>query len=138
MTITATFSNGFTDTYKGKRDVKAAWMITSKADGKVLMSGHSLDRIKASKTAEGNVRYAANHLVEYCIVDVPSSTRAYGAAYMQSQIQNARRLGLLDDTPRGSMKMLPLFRRTCERVRAYSLEANAARRAAVNIEVIDI
>lgn len=51
--ITATFSNGFTDTYKGHRDVKAAWMITRVEDGEVLASGHSLDRIKADKAANG-------------------------------------------------------------------------------------
>ena len=51
---TATFSNGFTDNYKGKRDVKAAWMITCRETGKVLKSGHSLDRVRAQKTAETN------------------------------------------------------------------------------------
>lgn len=56
-TITATFSNGYTDTYKGTREVKAAWAIIRKSDGAVLSSGHSLDRTKALKTAEGNLRY---------------------------------------------------------------------------------
>lgn len=55
MTTTATFSNGFADTYKGDRAVRAAWAITSKADGAVLKSGHSLDRAKAAKTAEGKL-----------------------------------------------------------------------------------
>ncbi len=55
MTITATFSNGYTDTYKGSRDVRAAWAIIHKADGAVLKSGHSLDRAKALKTAEGKL-----------------------------------------------------------------------------------
>jgi len=54
-TIIATFSNGFTDTYKGHRNVKAAWAITRKADGKTIASGHSLDRDKATKTARGNM-----------------------------------------------------------------------------------
>jgi hypothetical protein len=53
MTIIATFSNGFTDTYKGHRNVKAAWAITRKSDGKVVASGHSLDRTRAAKTARG-------------------------------------------------------------------------------------
>jgi hypothetical protein len=57
MTITATFSNGYTDTYKGNRPVKAAWAIIDRNTGKVLHSGHSLDVIKARKTAEGNCRY---------------------------------------------------------------------------------
>lgn len=53
---TATFSNGFTDTYKGQRDVKAAWAIIVKATGAVIKSGHSLDVAKAAKTAEGNLQ----------------------------------------------------------------------------------
>lgn len=56
---TATFSNGHQDTYKGKREIKAAWAIIRKSDGKTLMSGHSLDAAKALKTAEGNFRYVA-------------------------------------------------------------------------------
>lgn len=56
MTITATFSNGFIDTYKGDRDVRAAWAIISKADGKVLKSGHSIDRAKAASTAAGKLQ----------------------------------------------------------------------------------
>lgn len=56
MTLTAKFSNGYVDTYNGHRDVKAAWMITRVEDGKVLASGHSLDRVKADKTASGTLR----------------------------------------------------------------------------------
>lgn len=56
MTITATFSNGYTDTYKGNRDVRAAWAIIEKATGEVVLSGHSLDADKALKTATGNIR----------------------------------------------------------------------------------
>lgn len=52
--ITATFSTGHTDTYKGTRPVKAAWAII--IDGKVADSGHSLDRAKAAKTADGHRR----------------------------------------------------------------------------------
>lgn len=53
--ITATFSNGYTDTYNGKRAVTAAWMIVRKSDGKVVMSGHSLTRELAEKTSAGNI-----------------------------------------------------------------------------------
>lgn len=55
MPITATFSNGYSDTYKGDRDVRAAWAIL--IAGKVVNSGHSLDAARARKTAEGNTRY---------------------------------------------------------------------------------
>jgi hypothetical protein len=56
MTITATFPNGFTDTYKGSRNVKAAWAIFNTATGAVIKSGHSLDRQKATKTADGSLQ----------------------------------------------------------------------------------
>lgn len=55
--LTATFSTGFKDAYKGSRDVKAAWAIIHTETGKVLKSGHSLDAVKARKTAEGNLQY---------------------------------------------------------------------------------
>lgn len=54
--MTATFPNGFTDTYKGSRNVKAAWAVFHKATGAAIKSGHSLDRAKAAKTAEGNLQ----------------------------------------------------------------------------------
>lgn len=47
--LTAKFSNGHDDVYKGKRPVKAAWMVIT-ADG-TTVSGHSLDRETAAKTA---------------------------------------------------------------------------------------
>lgn len=49
----ATFADGSTDAYKGVRDVKAAWKVTT-PDGEVY-SGHSLDRVKAEKTARATV-----------------------------------------------------------------------------------
>lgn len=53
--VTATFSNGFTDTYKGTRDVTAAWAIIERDTGRVVKSGHSLTREKAAKTASSNM-----------------------------------------------------------------------------------
>ena len=55
MTKTATFSNGYTDTYKGHRPVKAAWAIFR--NGSCILSGHSMDRKKAEKTAHNNLRH---------------------------------------------------------------------------------
>lgn len=49
MTKTATFSTGHIDTYKGDRDVRAAWLLTT-PEGKTF-SGHSLNRQNATKTA---------------------------------------------------------------------------------------
>ena len=53
--VTATFSNGHTDTYKGHRDVKAAWAVIERATGKVIDSGHSLTVRAAEKTARTSV-----------------------------------------------------------------------------------
>ena len=77
--ITAKFSNGFTDTYKGNRAVKAAWMITRKDTGEVLASGHSLDRVRAQKTAEGKQREQRD-ITDLRRFDVPSRLYA-GANY---------------------------------------------------------
>ena len=59
--IIAKFSNGFEDVYKGNRPVKAAWAVIRKSDGEVIMSGHSLDRVKAAKTASGNMVYIGGY-----------------------------------------------------------------------------
>lgn len=53
--IIANFSNGHSDKYNGKRDVKAAWMIIL-PDGRIV-SGHSLDRAKAEKTARSTISH---------------------------------------------------------------------------------
>lgn len=58
MNLTATFSNGFKDVYKGARPVKAAWMVTEIETGKVVASGHSLTRENADKTARGSIPLA--------------------------------------------------------------------------------
>jgi hypothetical protein len=53
--LISTFSNGHTDTYNGKRDVKAGWMITGPQGD--FFTGHSQDRETARKTAEGKASY---------------------------------------------------------------------------------
>jgi len=58
MKLTATFSNGFNDTYNGSRPVKAAWMLTEIETGKVIASGHSLTVENANKTARGAIPLA--------------------------------------------------------------------------------
>lgn len=100
MTITATFSNGQTDTYKGSRDVKAAWAIVRKSDGVVLKSGHSLDAAKAAKTAEGNLQYlsmtvfgfGSDHTYFYFKGSLPRSSSRERAAI---RAHNAARLDLI-------------------------------------------
>lgn len=86
MKITATFSTGFTDTYKGKRDVKAAWAIINRETGAVINSGHSLDAAKAAKTAEGNLRYVG--FVDLGISEHPLRYVKGTGAYL-SRKQNA-------------------------------------------------
>lgn len=66
------FSDGTVDVYKGKRDVQAGWAIL--IDGKVRMSGHSMDRMKAEKTARGNARYLSP-------VHVPDRPNSHAAAH---------------------------------------------------------
>ena len=138
MTITATFSNGTTDTYKGKRDVKAAWAIVK--DGEVLMSGHSLDRRRAEGTAANNVKYLGLKPEGWeGAVDVPQSPRTYiGVDYKKSRVKAARARGLLDDTPRGSLSGSQLWNRTVERLKRYNSDFYAAQRAMIQIEVVDL
>lgn len=88
MTITATFSNGHTDTYKGKRDVKAAWAIIDRATGETHQSGHSLDRAKADKTANGNLRYLRGEYSLDYYLDLPSRY-AHQRAYAAKQAKGA-------------------------------------------------
>lgn len=56
-TTAARFSNGHVDPYKGRRAVKAAWMIVT-PEGEIE-SGHSLDRATAEKTARNHASTAA-------------------------------------------------------------------------------
>jgi hypothetical protein len=58
--ITATFTNGHTDTYKGLRDVKAAWALINKKSGVVVASGHSLTAKAAESTGK-----SAKHLPHF-------------------------------------------------------------------------
>ncbi|HET8729505.1 MAG TPA: hypothetical protein VFM34_00130 [Moraxellaceae bacterium] len=99
--ITATFSTGFTDTYNGTRDVRAAWAIIRKADGVVLNSGHSLDAGKALRTAEGNLRYLslsqfglADHPLRY-VRETGSWARLSRQQLAENKAHNAARLDLL-------------------------------------------
>lgn len=122
----ATFSNGFTDTYKGTRAVKAAWMITSKATGKVLASGHSLDRAKACKTAEGKRRelFGLTDLPQF---DVPS--RLYAGANYAYLYRRAAEHGYTGRAVMGEYKR-------------WAKEQNALRNADLaaktTIEVVDV
>ena len=122
--ITATFSNGFTDTYKGTRPVKAAWMVTNTATGKVLASGHSLDIIKARKTAEGTATekgFDGTHTI-----DTPSRHFGNTIGSLNMMFAAARKAGIEGVTIHNVKKL----------VLAHNAAINAARRARCTIEVI--
>jgi hypothetical protein len=122
----AQFSNGFTDTYKGKRAVKAAWMITNRATGEVVASGHSLDRVKAAKTAANNQR-AMFDLTDLPQFDVPS--RLYAGANYSYLFDRAEQHGYTGRAFMGDYKR-------------WAKQQNARRNAEIeektNIEIIDI
>ncbi len=124
MTTTATFSNGFTDTYKGTRPVKAAWMVTNTATGKVLASGHSLDIIKARKTAEGTATergFDGTHTIY-----TPSRRFGNTVRGLHIMLADARKAGIEGVTIHNAQKL----------VLAHNAAINAACRARCTIEVI--
>lgn len=135
MTITAKFSNGHVDVYKGDRPVKAAWMIVDRATGEVLNSGHSLDRAKAQKTAEGNIAQCVrlSH-DEYPAFHLPRSVQMLGGEAAKYLVQYVRKAGLAEDVPVGQLKAIEAFKRA----KAANERRNAAQRAKVTIEVIDL
>ena len=100
MTITAIFSTGFSDTYKGDRAVAAAWAIIRKADGAVLKSGHSLDIATASKTAAGNVQSCGSETLgaDHELRFVQGPNRHLPAARRRAdRAHNAARLTAISD-----------------------------------------
>jgi len=139
--ITAKFSNGHTDTYKGQRDVKAAWMIVRKSDGEVMNSGHSLDRARAEKTAEGNCRYTGEVPAgfEGGTFHLPRSVREFhGIENKRWMIRRCRQFGLLDDTPMGVLTNHQLLTRAFDRARDWNARYYAAQRDLFTIEIVDL
>ena len=122
---TATFSNGYTDTYKGKRDVKAAWMVIT-AKGEIL-SGHSLDTDKAKKTAENNVRLTVGSIHcpkgPYFYKQVPLLMAKWKYCLEASGVDTSN---------------LNTFNKMQKAVRDYNAKQNADAIAASTIEVITI
>lgn len=108
----AVFSNGHTDVYKGKRDVKAAWMITT-PDGKIV-SGHSLDKETALKTAKSQTAMRCTY------------------TYSHGQLRDARCRAYLDGQARTAG-----FANAVEQNK-HNLALNAAHAAKCKIEIVDI
>ncbi len=128
MSIIATFSNGYTDEYKGKRDVKAAWMVVRKSDGKVLLSGHSLDRARAEKTARSSAAQCGiGALTTYTIGrSHRDMTRAHAKLVASQLAQN----GIEVDA-----RSVPAVHNAAKEANARCIEQ---RLALVDIEVIDL
>ena len=105
MTIAATFSNGQTDAYKGAREVRAAWAIFNRATGDLILSGHSMNRQNAAKTADGKLQHLpwkslglpTDHALRYFEGgdwrDTVKQKRA-------KRVHNAARLGLISSLTR--------------------------------------
>jgi len=123
MSIKATFSNGFTDQYKGKRAVKAAWMVTSRATGEVLASGHSLTRENAEKTADGHASTVRESGDDFHITVVRHATPQY-MAYVVSEL---KRRGIAA-TARNAM----------DKAKEHNSALREKARARCLIEVIDL
>jgi len=135
MTITATFSNGYTDTYKGTRPVKAAWAIINRETGEVIASGHSLDRVKAQKTATGNVTLCVRLSHDaYPSFRLPASLVHLHGNWGKELVKNVRASGLANDVEVGKLTANEAFKRA----KAANERRTAAQRALVTIEVIDL
>lgn len=128
MTITAVFSNGHRDTYKGHRDVKAAWMICDRKTGRVLNSGHSLDRTRAQKTAEGNVAHAVR-IDGRGAIHTPRSAMHASPGWVAHTRAILAGLGIEPGQSHHAV---------LRQAKAHNAELNAAKRALVQIEVIDL
>lgn len=129
--IVAKFSNGFEDEYKGSRPVKAAWMIVRKADGEVVDSGHSLDRVRAASTASGKLMDLGSALGvdwdRFPKFDVPQ--RLWAGANYSWLYKNAAEHGY--DGP----AKIAVYKRWAS---AKNAERKAAIAAAAIIEVVDL
>lgn len=128
MTMTAKFSNGFEDTYKGNRAVKAAWAVIRKSDGEVLASGHSLDASKAAKTASGHMMDCAHEVgVDLPHFDVPQ--RLWAGANYGYLFRHAAAYGYAGKAHMSVYKRWAI---------AKNAERRAAVEAAVSVEIINL
>lgn len=132
----ATFSNGFVDIYKGTRDVKAAWAMIRKSDGKVLCSGHSLDRQRAQKTAESHLQYHFNGDIGWTI------RHANMFSVLSADAARKEQEGTVGDRLREEGLLQPgqfVGRNTLANyVKEYNYRIRERKLAAVTIEIIDL
>lgn len=128
---TATFSNGYTDTYKGDRNVTAAWMVIDRKTGKVVGSGHSLDKARAEKTAQGHLRHVSFDDIEGSYY-LPRAASYMTKEYAKSLLASLRKHG---DWPEG---LKATTRSVFIAAQQVNKAAAAAKRERCIIEVIEI
>jgi len=61
--VKATFSNGQSAVYEGKRNVKASWAVIEKETSSIVLSGFSASYQAAAKSKGANVKEAL-HLMD--------------------------------------------------------------------------
>lgn len=145
MHITATFSNGETDVYKGHRPVKAAWRIVDHETGKTIVSGHSLDRDRAERTATNKLR---SEIIGSPFPYLPSrrdislalynnfSSRESKIEFAKHWLTKARDAGLMNDVPAG--KLVPNFKIAIQRMQDANAKARDAEMKNYTIEIVDL
>ena len=118
--LTATFSTGYTDAYKGDRDVRAAWLLTT-PEGRTF-SGHSLNRQNAAKTA--------------------SSTASQKCPFHELVMHGGGLRGRYSYTPAAAANYLKIAKeRGFDTIKAYNADAKAKRAdwvARCAIEIVDL
>ena len=125
MAIIATFKNGHKDVYKGKRPVKAAWAIIDRESGEVLCSGHSLDREKALKTAEGNCQFKGGRPGDPMAITMGPQSKKW-PPFIKHAAEWGRKAGW-----DGKGSVIKWWE-------ARNAEVRALRRSRVTIEIIDL
>lgn len=123
--VIATFSNGYTDEYKGHRDVTAGWAIFCVKTDEVLASGHSLDRDKADKTARGYV----NRVVDTGMTRIDTIRGAARPGHEEWVLSCARKNGYT-----GPAKRRPLMRWVNE----HNAKRTAIAEKGCRVEIVDI
>lgn len=136
----AIFSDGTKDVYKGNRDVKAAWAIFNKETGELLLSGHSLDRVRAEKTARNNVSYIASDVgVDGFHIRITNAALNINHInYIKSEVKLFRKMGFLDDYEVGKHKISKLYDAGIAKAKEYNQNRKSEILSRVRIEIVDI
>ena len=126
---TATFSNGYSRTYKGHREVRAAWMLADKETGETVRSGFSMDGEKARKTAEGYGPGAAGCRKQY---HVPHSAAAMPEAWARNLLCAMKQNGHWKEGTKATRRTI------WNAARQANAQASASWRDRVSVEVVTL